>query len=86
MIKCKCINNIEEKALSSDVLKFKKKIIAAELQGIFVLTPNVKKFSSTTLTVTLEGQKKKEEIEMKHTFCPFCGKKTEPEEKEEKND
>lgn len=30
-----------------------------------------------TLEITLEGQKKKEVMNMLHTYCPFCGVKQE---------
>jgi hypothetical protein len=29
----------------------------------------------TNITIKVEGQKKKYDVGMTHTFCPFCGEK-----------
>lgn len=72
-MKCKCIEEVEKEASEMDWKK--KKVKSAELQKVVTLFPKVERFTSSTITVELEGQKKKEEISIRHTYCPFCGKK-----------
>ena len=78
---CNCIKDIEEKALERLVeqKRFKRPIKRVEMMGIIFPfaggTLSVK--TANTLCIELEGQKRKHEISMAHSYCPFCGDKYE---------
>ena len=68
---CKCISKIP-----AEVLGLKKKegvkATAADLKGTaFFFTGGIQTISKIELTV--EGKKRPVEINMSHSFCPFCG-------------
>ena len=71
---CTCIQRVELETLA---LFYKnKKVKSSSLQLMFVGV-KMEAFTCSTMTVELEGQKRKEHVEIKHRFCPFCGKSTE---------
>ena len=76
---CTCISDIEKKVKQHliDQGKLKKPVKAVFMQGVIL---QIVDHGATTRTVNyleieLEGQKKREQISMTHTFCPFCGVK-----------
>lgn len=73
---CDCINTIEKKVFEKyKDEKFNNKTVnSANFMDIgFFASGRSKTFSRIGLD--LNGQKKKWEINMIHSFCPFCGEK-----------
>lgn len=70
---CNCVKKLEEQASQMDWKG--KKVVEAKLHGIFSMSPpKMEFFTSSELNVKLEGMKKETTIEIRHTYCPFCGK------------
>lgn len=78
-MKCNCLKEFEN--LIKERGHENKKVLTAEIQSLLTFGKKVERFSCSTLTLQVEGRKSKIQIEVKHSFCPFCGIKTEEEEK-----
>lgn len=79
---CGCIARIEKDVTTrlGEQGRFKKPIKKVEMQGVVIrVTKDLGLQSATanTLQIELEGQKKKETMQMMHSYCPFCGTKIE---------
>lgn len=78
---CTCISDIEKKILDRliEKNKFNKPVKAVKMQGVVIQFGSNQAVlrTSNTLEIELEGQKKKQSINMLHGFCPFCGVKQE---------
>lgn len=76
---CKCINEIEGKALAQlqEQSEFKKPVIGVRMQGVTfpIIENSLTTRTCNQLEIKLEGQKKRPQMAMVHTFCPFCGEK-----------
>lgn len=71
---CKCLTNREadiKKKIQSD--NPKKKIKDVTLQTALTFVGKISRRSYTEIYVEYENQKRKETINLFHTFCPFCG-------------
>jgi hypothetical protein len=76
---CDCISKIEEKATAQlqEQPKFKKPVTKVRMQGVvFPLIGNtLTTRTCNMLEIELEGQKKRPEMTISHSYCPFCGEK-----------
>jgi hypothetical protein len=76
---CTCISDLEKKSKAHFVERgmFKKPIKSVVMKGVTLGITDTQCVTRTAnyLEIELEGQKKKEQIAMFHTFCPFCGVK-----------
>jgi NMD protein affecting ribosome stability and mRNA decay len=79
---CNCIQEVENKALEiyKNKNRYKKPVVSAEFADIALVFGKQNRTELITKTVshielTLEGQKKKERVNIIHTFCPMCGKR-----------
>lgn len=71
---CNCIKEIENKILEAHPQWSGKKVVSVKMDKIFTFSPfqpNIR--TSTNIVIEVEGQKKKYNVEMTHTYCPFCG-------------
>ena len=77
---CKCISelteNIEDQIKKTS--KFKKPVESVSWkETTFVRRGDTMVLGTfSTAEVSLQGQKKKEPVNVLHTFCPFCGVST----------
>ena len=69
---CNCITEIEEKVKDTHPEWNGKKVVSIKMDKIFTFNPTAIRTSSN-LVVEVEGQKKKYDVGITHTFCPFCG-------------
>jgi hypothetical protein len=69
---CKCITEIEEKVKEAHPEWNGKKVTSIKMDKIFTFNPTDIR-TSTNMVVEVEGQKKKYDVGLTHTFCPFCG-------------
>ncbi|OPX57044.1 hypothetical protein SAMN02745127_02096 [Oceanospirillum multiglobuliferum] len=79
---CDCITDIEKQATAKlqQSSSFKKPVREVRMKGIvYPLTDrlNIGMVTCNFLEVELEGQKKRHEMSISHSFCPFCGEKYE---------
>ena len=78
---CDCVEELEEKikAFATEQKQFKKPIKEVKLKGcIFTMVGNMMTTkTSSTFSIELEGQKKKVDMPVVQSFCPFCGEKKE---------
>ena len=77
---CNCIEEIEEKVKKhlTEIGKYKKPITKVEACGKgFSVDDHFQNVIWHDFEITLEGQKKKPTIPVKHSYCPFCGEKKE---------
>lgn len=78
---CNCVKDIEVRMLenfkSSD--RYKKPVQAVSINdvGFPIVDGKLLMLTCSTLEVTIDGQKKKEKVNMFHSYCPFCGLKYE---------
>lgn len=76
---CDCITEIEKTALDDmqEKKRYKKPVAAVRMEGVVFPITGDKMTTRTcnVLEVELEGQKKRQEVSMFHTYCPFCGQK-----------
>jgi len=71
-MECKCITEIENKILEAHPIWKGKKVATVKMDKIFTFNPtNIR--TLTNIVIEVEGQKKKYDIGMTHSFCPFCG-------------
>lgn len=79
MMNCDCISEIEERLKSHLIenAQFKKPVVDVKLSEVAMLfgAGSLSSNTYTTLLIRLEGQKKKNTMNIVHTFCPFCGVK-----------
>lgn len=69
---CKCIEEIEKKIHEAHPTYNGKNVSSVKLEKIFTFNPvNIR--TSTNVVIEVEGQKKKYEVGLTHTYCPFCG-------------
>jgi hypothetical protein len=71
---CNCINELEKKILEAHPEYKGKKVTHVNMDKIFTLNPTGIR-TSTNVSIEVEGQKKKYNVGMAHTYCPFCGVK-----------
>ena len=73
---CNCINEIEGKAKEHLKDKYAKPVEDVRMKEIaFPITENsIGMVTFNYLEVELIGQKKREQVQMNHNYCPFCGK------------
>lgn len=71
---CKCIEEIESKIKEAHPTWAGKKIVGIKMDKVFTFSP-IDIRTSTNIIIEVEGQKKKYDVGMTHTFCPFCGEK-----------
>ena len=76
---CNCIKEIEEIILEAHPSWSGKKVVEVKVDKIFTFNPTDVR-TSTNVVIEVEGQKKKYDVGMTHTFCPFCGIKQSKEE------
>lgn len=78
---CNCLTEVKDKV--TEKIKepgcFKKPVLYTELTGIALAISGNTMITRTcsVMEITLEGQKKKERMNIVHTYCPFCGVKQE---------
>lgn len=72
---CDCIKRISGEIKDKCQKDFKKPIQDVQCAGIVLSFASGKAVSTSTFILSLDGQKKKEEIKLAHSFCPFCGEK-----------
>ncbi|OIO03135.1 MAG: hypothetical protein AUJ49_04870 [Desulfovibrionaceae bacterium CG1_02_65_16] len=70
---CTCIRDLQERIRTKYDGKFKKPIesVRVDVETDF---KTGKTFTYSEAKIVLVGQKKKEELLIAHSFCPFCGK------------
>lgn len=78
---CNCVKQIEDRALEklkSDT-RFKKPVKGVKLLGrtLQIDGGTLRSRTTNTLSIELEGQKKRVEMPVAHSYCPFCGEKAE---------
>jgi hypothetical protein len=79
-MKCRCLSKIEEEVKKMDydgkkVLSTKflsAGFVAVKKDGVHTMDI----ITTSELEVELQGVKKKKVVNMMHSYCPFCGKKT----------
>ena len=71
---CKCINELENKILEAHPVWKGKKVSSVKMDKIFTFNPTDIR-TSTNVSIEVEGQNKKYNVGMTHTYCPFCGVK-----------
>jgi len=71
---CNCIKEIESKILEKHPTWNGKNVTDVSMDKIFTFNPTDVR-TSTNVVIEVEGQKKKYDVGMTHTFCPFCGEK-----------
>jgi len=76
---CECITKAEEKAdeMIRGGNQFKKPVKKVRVTGIAwpIINNEMTLRTCSKLEIELEGQKKKPEMTLIHTYCPFCGEK-----------
>jgi len=77
---CNCIDELEKKIANhlTEKKAYRKPIKKVEMLGKgFTIGEGVSLRTKTDFEVTLEGQKKKDNVPVFHSYCPFCGEKVE---------
>jgi hypothetical protein len=69
---CDCIKEIEAKIIEAYPVYNNKKVVDVKMDKIFTFNPTDIR-TSTNVMIEVEGQKKKYDVGMTHTFCPYCG-------------
>lgn len=69
---CNCIKEIEAKIIEAHPVYNNKKVVDVKMDKIFTFNPTDIR-TTTNVMIEVEGQKKKYDVGMTHTFCPFCG-------------
>lgn len=76
---CDCVNDIEARLLENVKAsgRHKKPVLSVSLKGVGfpIVRGELQVRTCSTIEVTLDGQKKKDEVSLFHVFCPFCGEK-----------
>jgi hypothetical protein len=70
---CDCIKRIEDKVLNH-VKEQGKQAESASMQNLAFMFSSSETKTHQEIEVTINGKKKKEKINIIHTYCPFCGK------------
>lgn len=76
-MKCNCKAELEEKIVKN-MDYHGKKILKAELDAMITFSP-MSLYTSSAVTITVEGRKSKVDMPVKHTYCPWCGIKADDE-------
>jgi hypothetical protein len=72
---CKCIENIEAQTLK---MKYKNSTVErAQFISAALMGSKLQMVTTSEIEVTLVGVKKKYNVPIAHSYCPFCGKKIE---------
>jgi hypothetical protein len=75
-MECTCIKEIEGKVLEAHPTWNDKKVESVRMDRVYAFEDNQTTIrTSTNLVVTVENQKKKYDVGITHTYCPFCGVK-----------
>lgn len=75
---CNCLNDIQEKIIQKYSVWKSKKVEDVKAPKVFYMieTETENKMVSGTASefdLKLEGIKKEHPVQVRHTFCPFCG-------------
>jgi hypothetical protein len=70
---CNCMKEIEGKILKTHPEWNGKKVVSVRMEKTFTFEPEIDMRTSTNVVIEVEGQNKKYDIGMTHTYCPFCG-------------
>ena len=76
---CNCIKEIEVRVLNHlrNKNEYKKPIESVRMEGMgFLMGDSISMNTKTNFIITLTGQKKKHTVPVFHSYCPFCGEKT----------
>lgn len=73
-MKCNCKSEME-KSLQENTDYHGKKILRAEIDAMLVFGNPMQLYTSSAVTLTLDGRKSKVDVQIKHTYCPWCGMK-----------
>jgi copper chaperone CopZ len=72
-MKCNCVKEIEEKIKEAHPTWNGKKVVSVKIPVVYVFSEPVTTRTQTNVEIEVENQKKKYEVGLNHTFCPFCG-------------
>jgi hypothetical protein len=69
---CNCIEEIEQQTEKTQW--HRRNVVSAQLESLFQWKPVFNRITCSVITLHLEGQTEPVDVNMKHNFCPFCGK------------
>lgn len=72
-MKCNCIKEIESKIKEAHPMWQGKKVVNVKIPVVYVFSNPPSTRTNTNVEIEVENQKKKYEVGLNHTFCPFCG-------------
>lgn len=71
---CNCIKEIEAKVHEKFPEYNKKKVVQVSADSVYILPKFIRR-TYTNFSLQLDGQKKEVDIQINHSYCPFCGTK-----------
>jgi len=79
MGKCNCIEEKTDqvKKYLIEGKNFKKEIVGVQMENVAMTFGKAGSRTFSKVLIELSGQKKKEEIRIFNSYCPFCGTKAE---------
>ena len=72
-MKCNCIKEIQEKIQEAHPIWNGKKVVSVKVPVVYIFSNPPRSVTQTNIEIEVENQKKKYEVGLNHTYCPFCG-------------